>query len=167
MEQKNTTLDDIASVIGFTPTLRLSAWYGNGNNLYIPDRVEEGQVLVLLLGRSAAERLSQAFPGEHMAVPRLTAYEEDVRRQRIGSLLESGFSTRKISQYERISERRVQQVCRELETAGLIAPVGPAKGKAVPEKREAQALQENWATNARRKKPAPVSSRKNGSPKAP
>lgn len=152
MEQKNTTLDDIASVIGFTPTLRLSAWYGNGNNLYIPDRVEEGQVLVLLLGRSAAERLSQAFPGEHMAVPRLTAYEEDVRRQRIGSLLESGFSTRKISQYERISERRVQQVCRELETAGLIAPVGPAKGKAAAEKGEGVDLQENWHVNTRRKK---------------
>ena len=52
MEQQNTTLDDISSVIGFSPTLRLSAWYGNGNNLYIPDRVEDGQVLVLLLGRS-------------------------------------------------------------------------------------------------------------------
>ena len=147
MEQQNTTLDDIASVIGFSPTLRLSAWYGNGNNLYIPDRVEDGQVLVLLLGRSAAERLSNAFPGEHLAVPRLTSYEEDVRRQRIGSLLESGFSTRKISQFERISERRVQQVCRELETAGLIAPVGPAKAKAVPEKRESTAVQENWHAN--------------------
>ena len=144
MEQQNTTLDDISSVIGFSPTLRLSAWYGNGNNLYIPDRVEDGQVLVLLLGRSAAERLSNAFPGEHLAVPRLTSYEEDVRRQRIGSLLESGFSTRKISQFERISERRVQQICRELEQAGLIAPVGPEKSRVAAEKSGSHALQENW-----------------------
>ena len=162
MEQQNTTLDDIASVIGFSPTLRLSAWYGNGNNLYIPDRVEDGQVLVLLLGRSAAERLSQAFPGEHLAVPRLTAYEEDVRRQRIGSLLENGFTTRKISQFERISERRVQQICRELETAGLIAPVGPAKGKAAPEKRAGAALQENGHSKSVRKKPVGKSHGKNG-----
>lgn len=167
MEQQNTTLDDISAVIGFSPTLRLSAWYGNGNNLYIPDRVEDGQVLVLLLGRSAAERLSQAFPGEHLAVPRLTAYEEDVRRQRIGSLLENGFSTRKISQFERISERRVQQICRELEMAGLIAPVGPAKGKAPVEKHGTALLQENWHSKAGGKKPVGKTHGKNARRKAP
>ena len=153
MEQQNTTLDDISSVIGFSPTLRLSAWYGNGNNLYIPDRVEDGQVLVLLLGRSAAERLSQAFPGEHLAVPRLTAYEEDVRRQRIGSLLEKGLSTRQVSQFERISERRVQQICRELEQAGLIAPVGPEKSRVAAENSalKNKELEQVWSRKTKRK----------------
>ena len=127
MEPRNTTLDDIAAVIGFTATVRLAAWYGNGNNLYVPDAVEDGQVLVRLLGRSAAERLSSEFGREWLAVPRITTYEEDVRRQRIGAMLEKGFSTREVSRHERISERRVQQLCRELEQAGLIAPVGPAK----------------------------------------
>lgn len=145
--QKNTTLDDIAAVIGFSATLRLSAWFGNGNNLYVPDTVEDGQVLVRLLGRSAAERLTQAFGREHLAVPRLASYEEDVRRKRIGSLLEGGFSTRQVSQFERISERRVQQICRELEVAGLITPVGPAKLKtsAALEKAPSASLQENWS----------------------
>lgn len=156
MDIQNTTLDDIAAVIGFSATLRLSAWFGNGNNLYVPDTVEDGQVLVRLIGRSAAERLTKAFGREHLAVPRLAAYEEDVRRKRIASLLEGGFSTRQISQFDRISERRVQQICRELEVAGLITPVGPAKSKThTPvEKAPSAALQENWPINPAGKKPA-------------
>lgn len=163
MDIQNTTLDDIAAVIGFSATLRLSAWFGNGNNLYVPDTVEDGQVLVRLIGRSAAERLTQAFGREHIAVPRLAAYEEDVRRQRIGKLLEGGFSTRQISQFERISERRVQQICRELEVAGLITPVGPAKVK-VPvalEKAPSASLQENWASHRAGKKAGAKGARKN------
>ena len=129
MAPQNTTLDDLSAVIGFTATLRLAAWYGNGNNLYVPEKVEDGQVLVRLVGRSAAERLAQEFGREWIAVPRITCYEEDVRRQRIGSMLEKGFSTREVSRHERMSERRIQQVCRELEQLGLIAPVGPAKSR--------------------------------------
>lgn len=124
---QNTTLDDISAVIGFTATARLSAWYGDGNNLFIPLTVEEGQVLVVLIGRSAAERLTLEFGGSHLAVPRISTYEEDMRRQRICAMLRKGFSTREVSRHERMSERRVQQICRELETAGLMAPVGPAK----------------------------------------
>mgnify|MGYP003412766455 CR=1 FL=1 len=128
MDIRNTTLDDIAGVIGFTATLRLSAWFGAGNNLYVPEVVEDDQQLVRLIGRSAAERMATAFPREHLAVPRPTSYEEDLRRWRIATLLERGFSTRQVSVFEKMSERRVQQICRELETAGLIHPVGgPAK----------------------------------------
>ena len=50
-----------------------------------------------------------------------------MRRQRIGRMLEKGFSTREVSQHERISERRVMQICREMEVAGVIAPIGPVK----------------------------------------
>ncbi|WP_416819953.1 hypothetical protein [Delftia tsuruhatensis] len=126
MDRQNTTLDDIASIIGFSATLRLSAWYGNGNNLYVPTTVEEGQVLVLLIGRSAAERLSQEFGGDHLAVPRIVSYDEDCRRQRVATMLSRGFSTREVSRIERVSERRIQQICRELEQVGIIAPLGPS-----------------------------------------
>ena len=143
MDRTNTTLDDIAAVIGFSATLRLSAWYGNGNNLYVPNNVEEGQVLVLLIGRSAAQRLTEEFGGGHLAVPRIVSYEEDCRRQRVATLLTRGFSTREVSRFEKVSERRIQQICRELEQCGIIAPVGPAPKdccwmplEAAPEKRE-------------------------------
>ena len=124
MDHRNTILDDISSVIGFTLTLRVAAWFGNTNSLYVPQTVEEGQLLVMLIGRRPAEKLTEAFPGEWLAVPRLTAYEEDERRHRIALLLTRGFSTREVSKIERMSERRVQQLCRELEVAGVIPPVG-------------------------------------------
>lgn len=124
LEHRNTTLDDIASVIGFTLTLRVAAWFGNTNNMYVPAGVEDDQLLVRLLGRRPAEKLAEAFPDEWIAVPRLTAYEEDERRHRIALLLARGFSTREVSKLERISERRVQQLCRDLEVAGVIPPIG-------------------------------------------
>lgn len=139
MELRNTTLDDIAGVIGFTATLRLAAWFGggaNGNNLYVPEKVEDDQLLVRLIGRSAAERMARAFPREWLTVPRPTSYDDDLRRWRIATLLERGMSTRQVASFEKISERRVQQICRELEVAGLIKPVG-----APPEKQQAPTAQ--------------------------
>ncbi len=125
MNLKNSTLDDIAAVIGFTATLRLAAWFGEGGNVYVPFQVEEGQVLVNLLGMSAARRLTEAWPGEHIAVPRPTQYEVDLMKRQVATLLESGFSSRKVSHWMRVSERRIQQICRELELAGLMQPVAP------------------------------------------
>lgn len=127
MAARNNTLDDIASVIGMTPTLVLAAWYGgsaSGSSLFVPERVEEGQVLVKLIGRSAAERMAAAFPGEHLAVPRPVAYQNELRRSQIATLLTNKFTTRQVASFLEMSEKRVQQICRELEVEGLIAPVG-------------------------------------------
>ena len=131
MELKNSTLDDLAAVVGFTAALRLSAWFGDLGNLYIPGQVEDGQLLVKLIGKSAAEKLSQEWGQQHISVPRLTGYEEDARKRLIGQLLTKGFTTREVSHMARLSERRVQQICRELETAGLIPVISPKKS---PEK---------------------------------
>lgn len=127
MELENTTLDDIASVIGFSATLRLSAWFGDGVNLYIPGEAAEGQLLPRLIGLPAAKRLSEEWGNEHIAIPRLKAYEVDLRRRLVGRMLEKNFGTREIAAHMRISERRVQQICRELELAGLIDVVLPEK----------------------------------------
>ena len=163
----NSTLDDLAAVIGFTPTLKLAAWYGNTNNLYIPATVEDGQVLVRLLGRPAAQRLAEAFPGEWMAVPRMTAYEEEERRCRIGRMLERSFSCREVSKYERVSERRVQQICRELEAAGLIKPIGPEKppGKSRVEKGIGKMVVEKGVGKMARKKASEKAQGKNAGEK--
>ena len=128
MALRNSTLDDISAVVGFTTTLRLAAWFGDdGNNLYIPDRAEEGQQLVKLIGLSAAQRLSDEWGSQHLSVPRLAAYEDDSRRRLICRLVGKGCSTREVSHLVRMSERRVQQICRELEVAGLMPVVVPAK----------------------------------------
>lgn len=129
MELKNTTLDDVAAVIGFSATLRLAAWFGDRGNVYIPERVTKEQVLARLIGLSASQKLCDEWGGEHLALPRLRAYEEDLRRRIIGRMLEHRFSTREVAMYMRMSERRIQQVARELEVAGLIDVVQPVKEK--------------------------------------
>lgn len=140
MELRNTTLDDISSVIGFSATLRLVAWFGDGGNLYVPIVAEEGHLLVRLLGLSSAKRLCEAWPGEHLAVPRLRDHEDDLRKRFVARMIEKGFGTREIAGMQRISERRVQQILRELELAGLVQPAGPARRvKTQPEK-----PQVNW-----------------------
>jgi len=130
MELKGTTLDDISAVVGFSAALRLSAWYGDIGSLYVPINVEDDQVLSMLLGTSAAERLSKEWGGELLSIPRLHAYEHDVKRRTIKRMLERGFGAREVSEYVRLSERRVQQICRELEVIGLLEPVVPRRGKA-------------------------------------
>lgn len=127
MDRQNTTLDDISGVIGFTPTLKLSAWYGATNNLYVPESAADSPVLVRLLGEDLAQRLCVAFPREFLAIPRLSTYDDESLRYRIATLLMTGLSTRQVSKFEQISERRVQQICRELEREGVIEPIGPQK----------------------------------------
>jgi hypothetical protein len=132
MELKNTTLDDVAAIIGFSATLRLSAWFGDAGNLYVPSVVTEDQVLSKLIGVSAAKRLSAEWGRQHLALPRLRAYEDDVKKRVIARMLEHKMGTREIAGHMRMSERRVQQITRELEASGLIAIVLPVKNQ--PEK---------------------------------
>lgn len=126
MELRNSTHDDLASVIGFTATMRLVAWFG-GNNMFVPRTFDADTQLVKLIGESAAQRLIDEWPGQHLSVPAMSTYDDDVRKRRVGLMLEKGFSTRAVSHLERMSERRVQQIARELEQAGLIEVLGPAK----------------------------------------
>jgi len=145
MELKNTTLDDFASVIGFSATLRLAAWFGDRGNLYIPSTCAEGQLLVKLIGMSSAKRLTEEWGDQHVNVPRLRQYEDDLTKREIGRLLSHTMSTREIASTKRMSERRVQQICRELEAAGLIDIVMPrAVAKVIPtkEQQEKQAAQD-------------------------
>lgn len=127
MDLQNTTLDDIAAEIGFSATLRLVAWFGDDGNCYVPVNAEDGQLLATLIGLPAARALSARWPGEHLNIPVLSDFEVAIRRGTVAKLLAAGLTTREISHILRVGERRVQQICRELELAGLIDPVGPPK----------------------------------------
>ena len=162
--QSKTTLEDISAVVGLTATLRLAAWFGDGtSNAYVPQEAEEGQLLVRLIGLPAAKALSKEWGGEHLAVPRLRDYEDDMRKKAIGRMFEKGFGSREIAAHLRISERRVQQICRELEVAGLIAIVGPRElpedfpaeneGVFVPANLPEKPVQKSGGKNARQKTP--------------
>ena len=120
---KNTTLDDVAAIIGFTATVQLSVWFANGNYLYVPITVDEDSRLSKVIGFSAAKRLSEEFPGEHLAVPRMSFYFRESKRFMIARMLEQEFSTGEIAVHVAMTERRIQQIQRELEVAGLLRPV--------------------------------------------
>lgn len=121
MDLQKTTLEDIAAVVGFTATLRLSAWFGDRTgDCYVPLVAEEGQLIARLIGLPAATALSKEWGGDHLAIARLQNYEDDMRRKAIARMFETGMGSREIAAHLRISERRVQQICRELEVAGLI-----------------------------------------------
>lgn len=134
-ELQNTTLDDVSAVIGFSATLRLAAWFGDGGNLYVPETVEDGQLVVKLIGMAAAKALSKEWGHQHLSLPRASTYEQDQVKHQIGRMFEVGFGSREISRHLRMSERRVQQICRELEATGLITIVGAkSPWKNTPEK---------------------------------
>jgi len=134
MDLQNSTLDDISAVIGFSATLRLSAWLGDLNNLYVPAEVSEEHFLVKLIGMSAAKALSEEWGGQSLAIPFAKAYEVDVRRRMICRMLEQGFNTRETAKILQVTERRVQQVQCELEMAGLLDPTSVVKkARAKPE----------------------------------
>ena len=139
MELNKTVLDDLSAVIGFAAAARLSAWFGDGtSNLYVPNEVKEGQLIVRLIGMPAARALTKEWGGTHLAIPRLSGYEDDLKKKMVGRMFENGMGSREISGHLRMSERRVQQICRELEQAGLIRVVGPpvrkTTGKSAGEK---------------------------------
>lgn len=122
MELQNSNLDDIAAVIGFSATLRLVAWYGDGNNLYVPAQAEEEHQIVKLIGISAARKLCEEFGPAHLNISKLQGYEMDVKRRWVCRMVTKGFGTREVATYFGMTERRVQQICRELEAAGLLDP---------------------------------------------
>jgi hypothetical protein len=123
----NTTLDDIAGEIGFKATITLATWYG-GKNLYVPAAPQNGSALAILIGTDQAKCLAAAWGGTTLAVPTMWAYEEARRNRLIASLVAQGMCSTQIGRDIGLSERRVQQIRRVLESTGLLALAGSDEG---------------------------------------
>lgn len=119
MQLRNTTLDDLAAIVGFTATARLAAWFG-GRNLYVPEQAHPDSVLASLVGMSAAKRLSSEFGREHLAVPSLGIALRDSRYAKICDLMAKGTSLGEIALQMNMGLRRVQQLRVEFEALGLL-----------------------------------------------
>lgn len=127
MASQNTTLDDIAAVIGFSATVRLSAWFSNGSSLYVPETPTEECLLSRLIGQAAAERLSKEWPKELLWIPTMSGYEDMRRRRQICRMLEQGFGSKEVARTIGMSEKRILQITRELEAQGFLPPIAPEK----------------------------------------
>lgn len=124
----NTTLDDLAGEIGFTATVTLATWYG-GRNLYVAAAMKEDSHVVRLIGVPAARRLTAAWGGTQIAVPTMAVYEKGMRKRLIGALIGRGVGMKDIARDMGVSERRVQQIRRALEDAGLLPLVLGSAGE--------------------------------------
>jgi hypothetical protein len=129
-ELKNSTLDDIAAVAGFTATVRLAAHYG-GRDMNVPKHVSELHPIAKLVGLSVMTRLCAEWPGERVAVPKLTFAEAEIRNAEILIKLREGMGVDEISRNTGVTTRRLLQLRRVFENDGLLPLV--FQGKAEPE----------------------------------
>lgn len=128
---KNTTLDDISAVIGFSATIRLSAWVAGedpqGFRVFIPESISADHMLAKLLGLHVAEKLCKEWPGEWLDVPSLSQLKQIRFMRQVARLFELGESARGIARATSLTKRRVEQIRHELMDAGLLAENAPGK----------------------------------------
>lgn len=128
MQIKNTTLDDLSALIGFSATVRFAMWFGNRDHkLWVPTLASEDHVIAKLVGVPAMSRLVEEFGGEHLSVPSLHGVFVEGRNALIRDRFLAGVGSREISLETGLTERRVQQIRREFETLGILPLILPEK----------------------------------------
>ena len=120
---KNTMMDDICAVIGLNATLHLVAWSG-GENLYIPNKIDASHFLSRLIGLDIARRLCNEWPSQVIQIPTLRGFEDLQKRKQIVRMFEMGFGISEIATNFQMTTRRVEQICRDFERAGLTGGAG-------------------------------------------
>lgn len=116
---KNSTLDDLAAIVGFSATVRLAAHYG-GRDLTLPLEISDKSPIAKLVGISALQRLHDNWAGQRIAVPTLTVIEVEIRNSKILWNLRNGKTVGTIAKLVGLSERRVQQIRVAFEADGLL-----------------------------------------------
>lgn len=117
----NSTLDDIAAVIGFTATVRLAANYGD-RDVNVPLVVSDLHPVAKLIGVSRMRALHSTWKGERIAVPSLKIVEFETRRAKILTLLLQGINTYTIAEVVGLTTNRVHQIRKEFTDMGLLQP---------------------------------------------
>lgn len=120
----NSSVEDIASTIGYMATCTLIEWYG-GRQLFIPKHPDPDHEIARIIGCTAYRHLVGHFGDRVLKVP-TDHFRELVRQDRIvASLLSVGHGTKLIAGMIGLTERQVQNIRRRLEEAGVLA-VEPA-----------------------------------------
>ena len=103
-------LQDIKAHVGLGAALVLAEEYGGGA-VYVPSRVRDGQVLARLIGPEKARRLSDAYGGDKLHVPKVDAIERQFRTRRIVTLRKAGRTVASLAREFNLTCRRVRQIC--------------------------------------------------------
>lgn len=107
--QRNTVLEDLAAEIGLRATVLLAAWWG-GKNIVVPDTRPERSVIAKVIGEDAARRLSAAYAGEQIFIPRLNWFEEIRKARQVYNLRARGFAFDEIAQIMVLTRREVEDM---------------------------------------------------------
>lgn len=119
MECKNSVLDDLCPVVGYTATTVLAAWYG-GTELYVPAEFKPDHILSKLLGDSAAKRLIAEYPAQYVFIPKNSIATRYSRWRIIRDTILAGGNTRAICQAAGISVGGACKIRRILEAKGFV-----------------------------------------------
>ena len=119
MQIRNSTLDDLASIIGFTATVRMTMYFGDGN-VYVPEKATENAPLAKLIGLPAMSRLVSEFGRTKLTVPSMNKMVLDGRNAGILESMRAELSDAVISEHAGISPRRVLQLRREFMAMGML-----------------------------------------------
>lgn len=128
MQTRNTTLDDLSAVIGFTATARLASWFG-GRNLYVPLRAKSGDLLPDLIGMAATKRLVDEFGGDWLAMPSLAIALRDSRYAMLCRRMQEGEPLMSIAEDVKMSRRRLEQLRVEFRSLGLLIETEETRAK--------------------------------------
>lgn len=107
--QRNTVLEDIAAEIGLRATVLLAAWWG-GRNIVVPAARPERSAIAKIIGEEAARRLSAAYAGEQIFVPRLNWFEEIRKARQVHNLRARGFESDEIAKLMVLTRREVEDM---------------------------------------------------------
>lgn len=129
LQRKNSSIDDICAVIGFTATMRLITWFGSKNStIFVPAVADPSHQLGIVIGMAPFQRLVGAFGRQIISIPEnYWRTEADVRDRWVFDMVEARMTLQQMATETGLSERRIMQIVRKLEQSGLIPVVAPVK----------------------------------------
>jgi hypothetical protein len=147
----NSSIDDVAAVIGYTGTRMLQAWYA-GHWVYLPAEPRADHPLAQLLGASRAEALWRAFRRdlglERLWVPTDAEAQRYERLVKVARMLAEGASPRDVAERFGIGERMAAELRSECLRLGWLGyeRVGKRRYRYVGKRRKISGTSEVFDT---------------------
>ena len=118
----NSSVEDIACVIGYTATCTLIEWYG-GTNLWIPVAGTETHEIGRIIGLPAFRALCREYGATCLRVP-TDHFRDQMRQDRaVARMIQFGHGAKSIGAAIGLTPRQVQNIRRRLEEAGVLSPL--------------------------------------------
>jgi hypothetical protein len=119
-------LDDICTVIGYTPTRYLIAWF-SGRQVYVPMTPDLSHPLRSVVGLAAFVSLVREFGGSSLKIPQETHDVQYRRDRHAAERLAAGASIAEVATELDVSVRRAEQIRSDLLDRGWLDFAGGAR----------------------------------------